>query len=112
MATAGRYLMPNSEDFRKKESLINTIIDIERDMFIAVPTNDMCRCKEDSDSFRTHRMAQYIPWSLKTLESYFKDPVNIAGMVAANVSRNDVQLSHWEDLGKRKNYGAGCPRPI
>ena len=31
-----------------------------------------------------------------------KDPVNIAGMVAANVLRNDVQLSHWEDLGKEK----------
>jgi len=31
-----------------------------------------------------------------------KDPVNMAGMVAANVLRNDVQLSHWEDLGKEK----------
>jgi NADPH-dependent 2,4-dienoyl-CoA reductase/sulfur reductase-like enzyme/rhodanese-related sulfurtransferase len=31
-----------------------------------------------------------------------KDPVNMAGMVAANVLRDDVQLSHWEDLGKEK----------
>jgi len=29
-----------------------------------------------------------------------KDPVNIAGMVAANVLRNDAQVSHWEGLGK------------
>ena len=29
-----------------------------------------------------------------------KDPVNIAGMIAANVLRNDAQVSHWEDLGK------------
>ncbi len=31
-----------------------------------------------------------------------KDPVNMAGMVAANVLRDDVQLSHWEDLEKEK----------
>jgi len=31
-----------------------------------------------------------------------KDPVNMAGMVAANVLRNDVQVSHWEDLEKEK----------
>lgn len=27
-----------------------------------------------------------------------KDPVNIAGMIAANVVRGDVSLAHWEDL--------------
>lgn len=27
-----------------------------------------------------------------------KDPVNIAGMIAANVLRGDVGLAHWEDL--------------
>jgi len=29
-----------------------------------------------------------------------KDPVNMAGMIAANVVRNDVQISHWEHLEK------------
>jgi NADPH-dependent 2,4-dienoyl-CoA reductase/sulfur reductase-like enzyme/rhodanese-related sulfurtransferase len=29
-----------------------------------------------------------------------KDAVNIAGMIAANVLRNDAQVSHWEDLEK------------
>ena len=33
-----------------------------------------------------------------------KDPVNIAGMIAANVLRNDVQISHWEDLEKDKIF--------
>jgi NADPH-dependent 2,4-dienoyl-CoA reductase/sulfur reductase-like enzyme/rhodanese-related sulfurtransferase len=27
-----------------------------------------------------------------------KDPVNIAGMIAANVVRGDVKLAHWEDV--------------
>jgi len=27
-----------------------------------------------------------------------KDPVNIAGMIAANVLRGDAPLAHWEDL--------------
>ena len=29
-----------------------------------------------------------------------KDPVNMAGMVAANVLRGDSRVTHWEDLGK------------
>ena len=33
-----------------------------------------------------------------------KDPVNLAGMVAANVLRGDVPLAHWEDLGTTGAY--------
>jgi rhodanese-related sulfurtransferase len=29
-----------------------------------------------------------------------KDPVNIAGMIAANVVRKDVTLAHWEDVAE------------
>ena len=29
-----------------------------------------------------------------------KDPVNFAGMIAANVLRGDLPLAHWEDVGK------------
>jgi NADPH-dependent 2,4-dienoyl-CoA reductase/sulfur reductase-like enzyme/rhodanese-related sulfurtransferase len=29
-----------------------------------------------------------------------KDPVNIAGMIAANALRGDSPIAHWEDLGK------------
>jgi rhodanese-related sulfurtransferase len=28
-----------------------------------------------------------------------KDPVNMAGMIAANVVRGDAQIAHWKDLG-------------
>jgi pyruvate/2-oxoglutarate dehydrogenase complex dihydrolipoamide dehydrogenase (E3) component/rhodanese-related sulfurtransferase len=33
-----------------------------------------------------------------------KDPVNIAGMIAANVVRGDAHISHWEELGKKKIF--------
>lgn len=33
-----------------------------------------------------------------------KDPVNIAGMIAANVSRGDARIVHWEELKKDKIY--------
>lgn len=33
-----------------------------------------------------------------------KDPVNMAGMIAANVLRNDVHISHWEHLPKDKRF--------
>jgi NADPH-dependent 2,4-dienoyl-CoA reductase/sulfur reductase-like enzyme/rhodanese-related sulfurtransferase len=31
-----------------------------------------------------------------------KDPVNMAGMIAANVLRGDSRITHWEDLSKEK----------
>ncbi len=31
-----------------------------------------------------------------------KDPVNIAGMIAANVVRGDVELAHWENVSETK----------
>jgi rhodanese-related sulfurtransferase len=33
-----------------------------------------------------------------------KDPVNIAGMIAANVVRGDAHISHWDELGKKKIF--------
>ncbi len=29
-----------------------------------------------------------------------KDPVNLAGMIAANIVRGDVHIAHWQELGK------------
>jgi rhodanese-related sulfurtransferase len=33
-----------------------------------------------------------------------KDPVNLAGMIAANMLRGYVRVSHWEDLTKTDSY--------
>jgi len=33
-----------------------------------------------------------------------KDPVNIAGMIAANVVRGDAAIAHWEDLEKERVF--------
>ena len=29
-----------------------------------------------------------------------KEPVNMAGMIAANVIRGDARIAHWEELGR------------
>lgn len=34
-----------------------------------------------------------------------KDPVNMAGFVAANYLKNDMPIWHWHDFGKIKNNG-------
>jgi len=31
-----------------------------------------------------------------------KDPVNVAGMIAANALRNDAPVAHWDDLDKTR----------
>lgn len=33
-----------------------------------------------------------------------KDPVNLAGMIAANVIRGDVDVAHWEALDQERNF--------
>jgi NADPH-dependent 2,4-dienoyl-CoA reductase/sulfur reductase-like enzyme/rhodanese-related sulfurtransferase len=33
-----------------------------------------------------------------------KDPVNIAGMIAANVVRGDAKIAHWEELDKERVF--------
>ncbi len=33
-----------------------------------------------------------------------KDPVNVAGMIAANVLRGDVALAHWEDIAQPDKF--------
>jgi NADPH-dependent 2,4-dienoyl-CoA reductase/sulfur reductase-like enzyme/rhodanese-related sulfurtransferase len=38
-----------------------------------------------------------------------KDPVNVAGFVAANVLRGDVRLAHWEELPGRQASGGPAP---
>jgi rhodanese-related sulfurtransferase len=38
-----------------------------------------------------------------------KDPVNMAGFVAANVLRGDVELSHWQQWFERNEAGESLP---
>jgi rhodanese-related sulfurtransferase len=41
-----------------------------------------------------------------------KDPVNIAGMVAANVLRGDSPIIHWEDINRSQYYILDVREPV
>ena len=41
-----------------------------------------------------------------------KDPVNLAGMVAANVIRGDVDVVHWEELDKDRVFMLDVRDPV
>jgi len=41
-----------------------------------------------------------------------KDPVNLAGMIAANVLRGDVDIVHWEDLDNKRIFMLDVRDPV
>ena len=57
----------------EKEALIDRIIEIELDMFLSVPADDVYSCQLNPEGFRLHRRAQFSIWSGDTLQSYFED---------------------------------------
>ena len=57
----------------EKNKLIDSIVDIELEMFLNVPTSDDPECRETPGAFRTHRAAQFSAWSERTLQSYLED---------------------------------------
>lgn len=91
--------MQNSEEVRKKKTLVAAIIDIERDMFINVPTNGICRCKADLDSLGSHRKAQFMAWSLRTLESYFDD-LEVAQRTGLNLMHQKYAIMNKQIEGQ------------
>ena len=56
-----------------KTELIEKILDVELEMFQAVPTLHRAACQDDPEGFRLIRTAQFITWSERTLKSYLDD---------------------------------------
>jgi Protein of unknown function (DUF4125) len=56
-----------------KNAIIERIIELELEMFLAVPADDRYSCQEDPEGFRLHRRAQFSVWSEDTLQSYLDD---------------------------------------
>lgn len=54
-------------------SILEKIIALELEMFLAVPADGSSVCQEDPDAFRLHRRAQFSIWSEGTLQSYLDD---------------------------------------
>ena len=54
-------------------NIIENIIELELEMFLAVPADGTYSCQEDHEGFRLHRRAQFSIWSEDTLQSYLDD---------------------------------------
>lgn len=57
----------------EKAKLLDDILDLEMAMFLSVPTDGPCSCKEHPLSFRTNRRVQFLAWSSEALLSYRED---------------------------------------
>ncbi len=65
------------------------------------------------DILATAIRAQMTVFDLEELElayappySSAKDPVNIAGFVASNILKNDMEIAHWDEISELMNQGA------
>jgi hypothetical protein len=56
-----------------REKLIAKIVELELEMFLAVPADAIYSCQQDPDGFGLHRRAQFSMWSEDTLQSYLED---------------------------------------
>jgi hypothetical protein len=58
-----------------KDELLRQVLAREEEMFLAVPTDGPCACKDDPANFLVNRRAQFRAWSAEALESYRDDLV-------------------------------------
>ncbi len=56
-----------------KDEIIDKILDLEVEMFVAVPTEKEPPCRSDIESMRIHRSGQLASWSEETCRSYLQD---------------------------------------
>ena len=56
-----------------KKRLIDTIVDLELEMFLSVPADGVYSCQQDPQGFTLHRRVQFAYWSQQTLNSYADD---------------------------------------
>jgi hypothetical protein len=58
------------------ESVLLEILEREMEMFLSVPTDGPCGCKDHLDSFLLNRRVQFLTWSEEALSSYRDDLVS------------------------------------
>ena len=56
-----------------RERIIAKIVELELEMFLAVPADSIYSCEQEPDGFGLHRRAQFSMWSEDTLQSYLDD---------------------------------------
>ncbi|WP_321530443.1 DUF4125 family protein [uncultured Desulfuromonas sp.] len=80
--------------------LIERIVKRELEMFLTMPARHQHLCHEDSESFKQHRRARFICWSLRTLASYLQD---LDTSHHAGINLMTVKYAHMEKLIPRHN---------
>jgi hypothetical protein len=83
-----------------KERIIDAILEIELVMFITINPQKTGCYQKYPDSFRLHRRAQFLPWSLETLGSYLEDLRD-----AQDINNNLIRLRYarMQSLIPRQN---------
>nr|WP_320115039.1 DUF4125 family protein [uncultured Desulfuromonas sp.] len=75
--------------------LIERIVKRELEMFLTMPARYQRLCQEDPESFREHRRARFVCWSLRTLTSYVHD---LDTSHRAGINLMTVKYAHMEQL--------------
>jgi hypothetical protein len=78
-----------------REKLIVEIVELELEMFLAVPADGMYSCQRDPDGFGLHRRAQFSIWSEDTLRSYLDD---LYGAKEDGRNLMTIKYARMEDL--------------
>lgn len=77
----------------KKDSLIDKIVIIEKEMFLAVKTQGKCACQADIDSFVFHRKVQFTAWDESSLEYYLN---HITEAWSKNINLMTIKYARME----------------
>lgn len=77
-----------------KAALIEGILELELDMFLRVPAEGPCECKENQDQFTVHRRAQFQAWSERTLASYLGD---LRAAVRKGINLMTIKYARMDD---------------
>ncbi len=67
-----------------RDEVIEAILKIEKEMFLAVKSREDSPCRKDIESFFLYRRAQFIPWTIEILQSYLHD-LEIASQQGKNL---------------------------
>lgn len=86
-----------------KDLLIAKILDIEVHMFLTVTSEQKSNCQNYPDRFKMQRKAQFIPWSVSSLESYLAD------LVAAEKESRNLMVFKYARMDGRIPVGNNNP---
>jgi hypothetical protein len=83
-----------------REELIAKIIELELEMFLAVPADGIYSCQQDPDGFGLHRRVQFSIWSEDTLQSYLDD---LKRAKEDGINLMTIKYASMQDLIAREN---------